>query len=128
VPAGYRLQSRTRRGPMIAGTIMFSVTYGINILAASVMTDDRANWLYVPGVGTWPLVRDACDDRDTRGAGCEFLVMHSLVHSIGLGLIIFAIASPRQVAVRERTALVPSLSLRSARVGTGSGMLLEGSF
>lgn len=124
VPTGYHVESRVRRGPIIAGTIMAGTTYFVNLLVADVEErdgDDRSTWLYVPGVGTWAYVDDACDDeRD----GCSFVIMHSLTHSIGLAMIIYGIAAPKQLLVRDTAALriTPYLA-RST-----SGIAATGSF
>jgi hypothetical protein len=107
VPAGYHVESRVRRGPIIAGTIMAGTTYVVNLMVADIDDndgdhDDRSTWLYVPGVGTWAYVDDACDnERD----GCSFVIMHSLTHSIGLAMIIYGIAAPKQVLARDTAAL-----------------------
>lgn len=124
VPAGYHVESRVRRGPIVAGTIMAGSTYLINLLIADVAEedgDDRATWLYVPGVGTWAYADDACDDeRD----GCSIVVMHSLTHSIGLALIIYGLAAPKAILARDTTSLrITPILARST-----SGLLATGSF
>jgi hypothetical protein len=101
---------------------MFSITYGINLLAASIAKNDDAGWLWVPGVGSWPLVGDECDR--SGNDQCEILVLHSLVHSIGLALIIYGVAARKQVLVRQAV----SLELVPARIGTGEGLALRGAF
>jgi hypothetical protein len=124
IPPGYRLESRVRRGAVIAGTILFATTYGVNLLAASIAdgNEDEELWLYVPGVGTWPLVGD-CSDSGGNDDGCEFLVLHSLAHTLGLGLLIYGVAAQRNVLVREsRVIVVP------ARIGSGNGLLLHAGF
>jgi hypothetical protein len=103
VPAGYHLESRVRRGPIIAGAIMAGTTYIVNLLVADIEerdgdSDDRATWLYVPGVGTWAYVDDACDNEQD---GCSFIVMHSATHTVGLALLIYGIAAPRSILVRD---------------------------
>jgi hypothetical protein len=121
IPPGYHLESRVRRGPVIAGTILFATTYGINLLAASFTEDeDEELWLYVPGVGTWPLVGNCSDGSDD---GCEFLVLHSIAHTLGLGLLIYGVAAQRSVLVRESAVIVVP-----ARIGSGNGLLLHAGF
>lgn len=123
IPPGYSLESRVRRGPVIAGTILFATTYGINLLVASIADgSDDANWLYVPGVGTWPLVDNACE-RDGGDDGCEFLILHSAAHTFGLGLLIYGIAAQKSVLVRDsKVRVLP------ARIGSGSGLALDATF
>ncbi len=107
-PAGYRLESRVRRGPIIAGSILAGTTYLINILAAGIIedagdADTRTTLLYVPGVGSWGYVGGGCDG--SSGSGCEFLVLHSLAHSAGVVLVIYGIAAPKKLWVREDVGL-----------------------
>jgi hypothetical protein len=124
VPAGYHVESRVRRGPIIAGTIMAGSTYLINLFIADLDgndNDDRSTWLYVPGVGTWAYVDEACDnERD----GCSIVVMHSLTHSIGLALIIYGLAAPKQILARDTA----SLRITPYLARSTSGLAATGSF
>lgn len=107
VPPGYHVESRVRRGPIIAGAIMAGSTYFVNILIAGVeerSNDSRATYLYIPGIGTWAYVDDACDN-DNEDSGCQFVVLHSLTHSIGLGLVIYGIAAPKTVLARDTASV-----------------------
>lgn len=121
VPAGYKLDSRARKGPIIAGAIMFGSTYFINILIADAVDDGREQWMYVPGIGTWPEVGDACDG---NSGGCQIVILHSATHTIGLGLLIYGIAARKQILVREDTAftVVPFAT------GSASGLAALGRF
>jgi hypothetical protein len=107
---------------MVAGIIMFSVTYGINLLVASVNTgnDEEDSWLYVPGVGTWALVEQECDDTED---GCTFLIMHSVTHTLGLGLLIYGLAAQKQVWVRDASIRVVPLTY-----ARGGGLSVLGEF
>ncbi len=110
-----------RRGPVIAGTIMFATTYGINITVASFADEgSEASWLWVPGVGTWPLVDQACE-RDGDDSGCEFLIAHSLTHTLGLGLLIYGIAARKSLLVRE--AAIDVVPVTFAGGGAGLGVI-----
>lgn len=125
-PRGYHAESRVRRGPIIMGTIMGGSTYLINLLIAGVAEetdehDGRVTMLYVPGLGTWGYVPEACDSDDD---GCSFVVLHSAAHSVGVALIVYGIAAPKTVWVRDGVSLgVSPLVGKSSR-----GLGLFGSF
>jgi hypothetical protein len=86
---------------------MAGSTYFVNVLIAGLEErsgDDRATYLYIPGIGTWAYVNDACDD-DNQDDGCQFVVLHSLTHSIGLVMVIYGIAAPKKVLARDSAGL-----------------------
>ncbi|MCC6899165.1 MAG: hypothetical protein IT377_09330 [Polyangiaceae bacterium] len=126
VPDGYHTESRVRRGPIIAGATLGGSTYLINLLVASVASrgEDRGRvaLLYVPGVGTWGYVGDACDsDGDD---GCSFVILHSAAHTVGVALFVYGFAAPRTVLVRNDVSLTLTPTIGRA----GSALSLGGSF
>ncbi len=127
VPPGYHVESRTRRGPIIAGSIMAGVTYFVNILLADDQqrrgNDTNAAFLYVPGVGTWVLLDEECGSNSGSGS-CQLLLIHSLTHSLGVGLVIFGLAAPKQILARDTA----SISIAPIVTGTTSGLSATGSF
>jgi hypothetical protein len=120
IPPGYHLESHVRRGPIIAGSIMFGTTYFVNVLVASETSSDKADWLYVPVVGTWSLLED-CNNSDDE---CTFLTMHSLTHTMGAALLVYGLAARKQRLVRDDV----SLMVHPGGVGSGSGLVLRGTF
>jgi len=112
-----------RRGPIIAGSIMFGATYLVNVLLASNYPDERATWLYIPGVGTWGIIGDECD-RSRNDSTCEFLVLHSLTHTFGTGLLLYGLFAKKTVLMRDDAHLI----VGPTRVGRGYGMAATGVF
>jgi hypothetical protein len=118
VPDGYRVESRPRRGPIIAGSIMFGVTYLVNLLVASAEdsgNDDRTTWLYVPGVGTWAYYEENCNERSNEG--CEFLVLHSLTHTAGAVLLVYGLVARKKLLVRNDVGFSVAPSFTSSGYG-----------
>jgi hypothetical protein len=120
IPAGYHVESRVRRGPIIAGSIMFGTTYFVDIIIASESSSKDADWLYLPVVGPWSLVSDCNDTNDE----CTFLMMHALTHTMGAALLVYGIAAPKKRLVRDDARLI----VHPARVGSGNGLVLSGAF
>ncbi len=127
VPDGYHTESRVRRGPIIAGATLGGSTYLINLLVASIAqrSDEdqgRVTLLYIPGIGTWGYVGDACDSNGDDG--CSFLILHSAAHTAGVALFVYGFAAPRTVLSRNDL----SLTLAPSIAKSGSGLSLLGSF
>jgi hypothetical protein len=123
-PPGYHVESRARRGPIIAGASMAGSTYLVNLLvAANNENNTAAEWLYVPGVGPWVFL---ADDRGCKREAntCELWLIHTLTHTIGLALVVYGVAARRKVAVRDDYGI----RISPARVGSGRGFAVEGRF
>jgi hypothetical protein len=120
IPQGYRVETRVRRGAVLAGALMAGITYGINLFIAGFENgDNSSDWLYVPVVGGWVYASDVCD-----GDSCSFLVLHNLTHSAGVVLLIYGLAARRKVLVRNDVGF----SITPAKVGSGSGVVVRGTF
>jgi hypothetical protein len=125
VPQGYHVGTRVRRGPIIAGAIMAGTTYGINLLIASFAEESnedatKVTLLYVPGVGTWGYVDEACSGTND---GCEYVILHSATHTIGVALVIYGLVAQKKELVRNDLA-VTVLPF----VGRNNGLGLVGKF
>ncbi len=137
IPPGYTVEERVRRGPIIAGSIVFGVPYVLGLLAAS--ADDFPNqsgWLAVPVVGPWVTLvsrEDTCDgasyDDGDYGYDCTdgvqtLLVLDALMQTTGAALFIWGVSSTKKVLVRDDAAW----SLTPARVGSGYGFVTRAQF
>ena len=120
IPVGYHVESRVRRGPIIAGSIMFGITYFVNVIAAGETNGDEADWLYIPVIGPWVWV-EKCDQANDE---CTFLTLHALTHTMGAALLIYGLAAPKKRLVRDDVGL----AVHPARVGSGTGLVLSGKF
>lgn len=138
IPPGYTVEERVRRGPIIAGSIVFGVPYVLGLLAAS--ADDFPNqsgWLAVPVVGPWVTLvsrEETCtngydDDSDYYNYDCTdgvqtLLVLDALMQTTGAALFIWGVSSTKKVLVRDDVAL----TLTPARVGSGYGFVTRAQF
>ena len=127
VPAGYHPTTRIRKGPVIAGSILFGVFYLFSTLAASIGSEtsnggtNPEGYLWIPGVGPFLQMPGS------SAIGSWFLALDGIAQSGGLALLIYGIAAPRTVLVRNDLGLrvVP----RPMALGHGGGGFgLVGSF
>lgn len=139
VPPGYTVEERVRRGPIIAGSIVFGVPYMLGLLTAS--ADDFPNhsgWLAVPVVGPWVTLvsrEETCDagfdyedevEYECRGTDPvqTLLVLDALMQTTGAVLFVWGVSSSKKVLVRDDVAW----SLTPARVGSGYGFVSRAEF
>ncbi len=128
VVQGYTPVKRTRKGAIITGSILFGVTYGLSALIAAAGEDLSSNGhnevaaLWIPGVG--PFVQMA----NTKSATADvFLVGLGAAQTVGLGLLIYGVTSPKTVLVRnDLVAAKVQFAPIVAKGVTGVG--LSGSF
>jgi hypothetical protein len=139
IPAGYHVVQRSRQGLVIAGTIVFAVSYGIALTVALVDDfKDQTGSLAIPVAGPWLMMysrsRPSCDSQ--TGAGCIeetaetilrfYLAVDGVAQAAGVGLLSFGVAG-RQILVRDDT--YASVHLAPGPVGrSGYGALLSGRF
>jgi hypothetical protein len=139
IPPGYHVVQRARGGLVIAGTITFSVSYGIAMSAAMINDfDDQTHWLAVPVAGPWLMMwgrsRPDCDSQ--TGTGCVeesletvlrfYLAIDGIAQAAGVGMLAFGIAG-RNILVRDDS--YASVRLMPTRVGaSGYGAMLMGRF
>jgi hypothetical protein len=135
VPRGYRIEERTRRGPLIAGPIVFGVPYFIGLLASSAADyKNDSGWLVVPVIGPWATLaaRRGCDSYDSdypydTEAECRsvrtLLIIDGVMQVTGAALFIWGLTSPKKVLVRE-DAWLPM----PARIGSGYGLVSSAHF
>jgi hypothetical protein len=139
VPAGYHIDERVRKGPIIAGSIVAGVPYliGVNIAAASGF-ENHSYWLLVPGIG--PLLtmatRDKCESQSGTTSSNDsvdcvgdallamVLIIDGLMQTTGVVLFGVGIGSTKKVLVRDKAAL----HLRPHRFQTGYGLAVDGTF
>ena len=128
IPAGYHPVERTRRGPIIAGAIVFGIFYFFSALAAAVQQDasnnnTSATWLYAPVVG--PFVTTTQNNSATANV---FLVLDGLAQATGATLLIWGLTSPQTLLVRD-DMLGVHVAPRPMLLGrNGGGFGLVGSF
>jgi hypothetical protein len=104
VPPGYHTASRIRKGPVIIGSIVFGIFYLVSTEvgagASGLNGHTIAPALWIPCVG--PFIQMAWT---TSALGNWALAWDGLVQSGGLALLIYGIASPSTVLVRNDLGL-----------------------
>lgn len=105
VPPGYRPVERTRRGLIIAGAVTFGSLYLISALVAAGGQDSHPGEsnplaaMWIPGVG--PFVQMASTESATANV---VLAIDGAAQSAGLVMLIYGLAVPRTVLVRNDLA------------------------
>ncbi len=121
VPNGYHTESRIRRGLVVGGAVTFGVMYLLTAFGASVANDlgGGANALYVPVLG--PFIQMTNSD---SSSGKFLLAIDGAAQAAGAAMLIYGIASPKTVLVRNdlgmTTHIVP---MRMGNGGSGVGLM-----
>jgi len=123
VPYGYHPESRVRRGLVIGGAIPFGIFYLFSAMTAAIASDagDDDGALYIPAIG--PFIQLAKSDSSTARFFCA---LDGIVQTGGLAMLIYGIASPKTVLVRNDLGL--QLHLRPVATRNGMGLGLGGTF
>ncbi len=121
IPPGYRVESRTRTGLVIGGSIMFGLLYGFTAFGASESTDPDTNWLYAPVIG--PFIYASTLDGELAGIGRFFLYVDGLIQAGGAAMLIVGLVGKTEL-VRNDIAKVSVVPL----VGRTTGLSLLAEF
>jgi hypothetical protein len=128
IPAGYHPSRRIRRGLVIGGAVSFGVLYMLSTLVAAAGQDSNphsgnpAAAMWAPGIG--PFIQMASTSTATSNV---LLAIDGLGQSAGLTMLIFGLASPRTVLLRNDLGLHVAPTLMP--VGrNGGGLGLVGTF
>jgi hypothetical protein len=138
VPQGYYLEDSVRRGPVIAGSIVFGVPYAISLsIAGGNGFDNQTGWLALPVVGPWVELaarHSSCSQTSNDTVACDEgedtsvrtgLVMDGLMQVTGAVLFIWGVTSHTQRLVRDDVA---SVEIVPTTVGSGYGLGAVGRF
>lgn len=145
IPAGYHLETRARKGLVVAGPIVFGVPYFLSLSTAASSGYQPDRWLYAPVVGPFVDLANRKEDctispgfngGNNYNCGDDsvarfFLMFDGLMQVSGVAMLIFGLALPQQVLVRDDAPFVGSKSKTFAwsiapqtfgRSGYGVGM------
>jgi hypothetical protein len=131
---GYHLDTRIRRGPVIAGSVMLGTGYLISAVAAGAAVesgDTELAPLFVPVAG--PFITLGTIDWSSDFGGLAFaiigvpLILDGLLQTGGAILLIAGIASPKKVLVRDGVSTTETDTTPRLRIG-GRGISIEGRF
>ena len=129
VPPGYHPDTRIRKGLVIGGAVMFGTLYLLSALVAAAGSDSSSNGgnaeaaLWIPGVG--PFIQMTSTSSSVANV---FLAIDGLGQAGGLAMLIYGLAAPKTVLVRNDLG---GLHLRPTPMTfgrSGSGFGLVGSF
>jgi hypothetical protein len=114
IPAGYHLESRPRKGLVVAGPIIFGVPYFLSLSVAASSRFEPDHWLYAPLVGPFLDLANRkedctaspgqfgtnyyCDDDSTTRF---FLMFDGLMQVSGMAMLVLGLALPQQLLVRD---------------------------
>ena len=142
VPPGYHVVSRARQGLVIAGTIVFAVSYGIALGAALVDDfNDQTSWLAIPLAGPWLMMynraqprcdtttsSDVCFEHELETILRFYLAVDGVAQAAGATMLGFGIAG-RKLLVRDDSYAAVRVRILPGRVGSsGYGAMLAGRF
>ncbi len=137
VPQGYHLEEHSKRGLVIAGTIVFAIPYTIGLsVVGGEGFPNATGFLVLPAAGPWITLaarHNTCPN-DTTNSGYYYncsdddsarslLIFDGLAQTTGAVLLIAGIASTTKQLVRDDALLVVP-----TRVGSGYGLTAAGLF
>lgn len=143
IPPGYHLETRARRGLVIAGAVVTGVPWALSVtFAGGSDFPNHSGWLLVPGLGPWLTLltrnqtRDcsssssSSNDGDVCDAGIKtLLILDGLMQTAGSIMFIAGVASPKTLVVRDFVGSNLNLHFNPAPIGRhGYGAVLSGSF
>jgi len=119
IPPGYHMESRPKKGLVVAGSIVFGVAYvfSASVAASSQFTADR--WLYLPVFGPFadlasrgskcttntvpisPGVDNTTQFCDDDSGARFFLMLDGLMQVSGATMLILGLALPTRLLVRD---------------------------
>jgi hypothetical protein len=124
IPPGYHPTQRARTGLIVGGAVMFGTLYFLSALVAAVASDagnTGDNALYLPGVG--PFIQMTTTSSSTANL---FLALDGAIQSGGIAMLIYGIATPKTVLVRNDLATTPVvLPIRIGTDGYGLGVMAK---
>jgi len=141
VPAGYHVEERARRGLVIGGALTLGIPWALGVSFASGSDfPNKSGWLLVPALGPWITLATReteknCYGNSSTGVDCEeavdsgyktLLVLDGFAQGAGAIMLIYGLASPKKVIVRD---FVGNLHFTPAPMGRlGYGGVLSGQF
>lgn len=139
IPPGYHLETRARRGLVIAGAVVTGVPWALGVtIAGGSDFPNHSGWLLLPAVGPWLtlLTRNEsnCSSSSTTNDVCDsgvktVLIMDGLMQTAGTVMFIAGLASPKVVVARDLVGSNLNLRFNPAPIGRqGYGAVISGTF
>jgi len=133
------VEERARRGLIIGGALTLGIPWALGIAFTSGSNfPNQTGWLVVPALGPWLTLATRKNDTVCYGGSgtCveevdngykTLLVLDGFVQAAGAIMLIYGMASPKQLIVRD---FVGNLHFTPARMGRfgGYGGVLSGEF
>jgi hypothetical protein len=122
IPHGYHQETRARRGLVIAGSIVFGVTYIYTSLIAAAGEEssgqNELGSLWVPVLG--PFMQMAETDSPL---GNYVLLLDGLAQAAGVTMLVAGLVYPRHVLVRNDLASMTVVPMKIGMEGSGLGVV-----
>ncbi len=123
VPPGYHVSTHVRTGMIVGGAVLFGTLYLISLLTAAGSADSGSSGdasLYVPAAG--PFLQMAST---SSSVGNVFLAVDGLGQCAGIAMLVYGLAAPRSILVRNDLGMTTPLILpmRVGQDGYGAGLI-----
>jgi hypothetical protein len=129
VPPGYHVATHVRKGMIVGGSVLFGTLWLISILTAAGSADStpagQSNGdadLFIPVAG--PFLQMTTTSSST---GNVFLAIDGIGQCAGLAMLIYGIASPQTLLVRNDLGITKPIiaPIKMGRDGYGAGMMFQ---
>jgi hypothetical protein len=124
IPYGYHQETRLRKGKVIAGSILFGVTYLISAWTAAVGDDvadggeNEARWMVIPVLGPFLTMGE------TNSSAAQYmLALMGGAQAVGATLLITGLLYPKSVLVRNDLASATVVPMTIGMDGSGLGLV-----
>jgi hypothetical protein len=102
---------------------MFGTTYFFDVIGAAGSDVESDDVLLLPVAGVWLFFADGCTSSDANVL-CALLALHAITHTVGSALLIYGVAAPRKVLVRDYARFV----IAPAPIGKAPGAVFRAIF
>lgn len=127
-PPGYHVERKSNRGLVIAGSLLFGVSYvgvAVPLLIVASHGDGAAAFVVVPIAGPLPVASAQFRGTDAPAAVGGMLVLDALLQAAGAGMLIGGLVGKRVLvpgSARADEVTLSPVPLRFGRSGAGIGV------
>jgi hypothetical protein len=129
VPSAYRTTPRGRKGFVVAGATLFTLTYLASAIGATTGyvhdadTISNRGMLWIPAVGPFIMMGNT-----SSAAGNVFLVLDGLAQVGGLTMFVYGLLAPKTLVVPDAASSAARISLVPILTSRSTGAALVGKF
>jgi hypothetical protein len=124
IPYGYHHELRARKGMVIAGSVLFGVTYLVSAYVGAIGSDvadggrNQTGWMFFPVLG--PFLEWSETDSTTLR---YMLALDGLAQAAGVTMLICGLIYPRHLLVRNDLASATVVPMKIGMDGSGLGLV-----